>query len=140
MSVGERLMIPRISAVAVCCSSASRNSALRSPSSLNKPNVLDGDHGLIGEGFEKSNLLIGKRLDFFATNVDRADSATFSHQGHGQYRSNCGATMCINNPGELFRYLIVHILDVDYLSVYYGPATGIMAIDRSFQRDIGYGP
>ena len=31
---------------------------------LKQPHILDRDHGLISEGFEKSDLLIGKRLDF----------------------------------------------------------------------------
>ena len=51
------------SAVAVWCSSASRNSALRLPS-LEEPHVLDGDHRLIGECFEQSDLPIRKRPNF----------------------------------------------------------------------------
>ena len=31
---------------------------------LEQPHVLDGDHGLVGEGFEKSDLLLGERTDF----------------------------------------------------------------------------
>ena len=42
-------MTPKISLVAVCCSSDSL-------SSLKQPHVLDGDHRLVGKGFEKLNL------------------------------------------------------------------------------------
>ena len=50
ISVGELAMTPRISLVAVCCSNAS----VRSVTFLQffeQPNVLDGDHGLVGKGF-----------------------------------------------------------------------------------------
>ena len=53
-------MTPRISLVAVCCSSDSF-------SSLNKPHVLDRDHGLVGEGFEELDLRRGKGAHFGAT-------------------------------------------------------------------------
>ena len=32
-------------------------------SSLNKPHILDGDHGLVGEGFEQFDLFVGERPD-----------------------------------------------------------------------------
>ena len=43
-------------------------------------NVLDGDHRLIGEGFKKRDLLVGKRTDLRAANDDRADRNTFAQQ------------------------------------------------------------
>ena len=43
ISVGELAMTPKISLVAVCCS----NDSL---SSLEQPDVLNGDHSLIGKG------------------------------------------------------------------------------------------
>ena len=49
MSVGELAMTPKISLVAVCCSRGRRSSEL-----IEQPHVLDGYHGLIGEGFKQS--------------------------------------------------------------------------------------
>ena len=31
---------------------------------LKQPHVLDGDHGLVGEGLEQGDLLVGERTDF----------------------------------------------------------------------------
>ena len=42
-------MTPRISLVAVCCSN-------RFLEFLEQPHVLDGDHRLVGEGFEQLDL------------------------------------------------------------------------------------
>ena len=49
-SVCELLITRRISLVAVCCSRRSCNS-------VNKPYVLDRDHGLVGEGLKQLDLL-----------------------------------------------------------------------------------
>ena len=56
-----------------------------------QPHVLDGDDRLVGEGLEKGNLLIGKRLDSFSADVDRTDSDSFAHQGHGQHNANASS-------------------------------------------------
>ena len=40
---------------------------------LEQADVLDGDHGLVGEGFEKSDLLFGEWTDFRAANLNRSD-------------------------------------------------------------------
>ena len=42
-------MTPKISLVAVCCSNASVEF-------LKQPHVLDGDHSLVGEGFDQLDL------------------------------------------------------------------------------------
>ena len=54
---GELLMTRRISAVAVCCSSASVRSALRWLQLVEQPRVLDRDDRLVGEGLEQRDLL-----------------------------------------------------------------------------------
>ena len=54
-------MTRRISAVAVCCSSASVSSRFRASSSVEQPHVLDRDHRLVGEGLEQRDLLVGER-------------------------------------------------------------------------------
>ena len=46
------------SAVAVCCSSASREIAVPRLHLLEQPHVLDGDHSLIGEGLHELDLLV----------------------------------------------------------------------------------
>ena len=38
-----------------------------------QPHVLDGDHGLVGKGFEKRDLFLGERSDLRSANVNRPD-------------------------------------------------------------------
>ena len=59
-SVGELQMTRRISPVAVCCSSVSRQVAVARLQLLEQPHVLDGDDGLVGEGLEQLDLLVGE--------------------------------------------------------------------------------
>ena len=53
---------------------------------LEQPHVLDRDDRLIGEGFEKLDLLFGKRPDLRATNHDRPDRNALAQQ---RRRKNC---------------------------------------------------
>ena len=55
-------MTLKTSEVAVCCSSDSASSRVRACLRLEQPRVLDGDHGLVGEGFDQFDLLIGEGL------------------------------------------------------------------------------
>ena len=80
-------MMPSTSPVAVWCSSASRNSALRSLQFLEQPHVLDGDDGLVGEGLQQSDLFVRERSDFGAANYDRPDRNTFTQQRRRQAQS-----------------------------------------------------
>ena len=41
---------------------------------LEQPHVLDGDHGLIGEGFEQRDLFVGERADLRAANMNQRRS------------------------------------------------------------------
>ena len=50
-------MTRRTSAVAVCCSSASRQLAVAPLQLLEQPGVLDGDHGLVRERLQQRDLL-----------------------------------------------------------------------------------
>ena len=45
-----------------------------------QPDVLDGDDGLIGKGFEKSDLLLRERTNFRSANHDRADRHPLAQQ------------------------------------------------------------
>ena len=78
ISVGELAITPKISLVAVCCSSASVSSRLRACCSLNKPCVLNRDHRLIGEGFEQLDLPVRERTDLSSANMNSTDGHTFT--------------------------------------------------------------
>ena len=64
-------MTPKISLVAVCCSATSFQF-------LEQPDVLDGDHCLVGKGFEQFDLLLRKRTDFGSPNHNRPNGNTFA--------------------------------------------------------------
>ncbi len=51
---------------------------------LEQPHVLDGDHGLVGEGFKELDLLIGKRTNFRSADDDRTDGNTLAQQWCGK--------------------------------------------------------
>ena len=48
---------------------------------LEQPHVLDGDDGLVGEGFEKRDLLIGEWANFGATDHNRPDGTPSRSNG-----------------------------------------------------------
>jgi hypothetical protein len=50
---------------------------------IEKAHVLDRDDGLIGEGFEEGNLLLGKRSNLSAADHNSPDSKTLPKQGCG---------------------------------------------------------
>ena len=81
-SVGDRLMIPSTSAVAVWCSRASRNSALRSLSLLEQANVLDGDDRLVGEGFKQRDVFFCKRTNLLSPYVNDSNRSSLSEHRH----------------------------------------------------------
>ena len=68
------------SAVAVCCSKASRVS-------VNEPCVLDRDDRLIGDGRDQRDLLLGERLDARAAECDDADQRILADQRYPQHCS-----------------------------------------------------
>src|SRR5262249_10279622 len=49
-----------------------------------QPHVLDGDRGLVGEGLEQGNLLLGKGTRLSLVGVDRADWQTIAQHWDGQ--------------------------------------------------------
>ena len=78
MSVGELAMTPRISLVAVCCSRDSVEFLLE------QPHVLDGDHRLVGEGFEELDLRRGEGAHLGSTCVQRSNEFPLLTKGSGQ--------------------------------------------------------
>ena len=65
----------RISLVAVCCSK-------RFLEFLEQPHVLDGDHGLVGEGFKKLDLRRGEGANLDATRVKGSDEFSLLTKGN----------------------------------------------------------
>ena len=49
------------SAVAVCCCSDSLRSSVRCLHLVEQPRILDGDDGLVGEGLQQFDVLVGER-------------------------------------------------------------------------------
>ena len=58
------------------------------PALLEQPRVLDGDHGLIGEGLDELDLAIGKRVRRRTDNTNDPYRLALVHQGHGQRRAD----------------------------------------------------
>ena len=74
-SPGEELMTCNTSAVAVCCSSASRVS-------VDQPRVLHRDDRLRREVLQQRDLLVGERADFLSVNVIAPSSSVVFAQRH----------------------------------------------------------
>jgi hypothetical protein len=55
---------------------------------VHEPRILDGDDGLFREIAQKLDLLIGKRLNLLAIDVNRADQLSLLKHGHGDNRSS----------------------------------------------------
>src|SRR5512145_445368 len=51
---------------------------------LEQPHVLDGNHGLVGEGLEQSDLLVSEGLDLSASERDRTDSFALAQERNAQ--------------------------------------------------------
>ena len=49
-----------------------------------QPDILDGDDGLSGEGFQKSNLLFGEGTNLRSADMDGSDRNAFAKQWRGQ--------------------------------------------------------
>ena len=89
---------------------------------LEQPHVLDGDHGLVGEGFKQLDLLFGKGSNFGAANHDRPNGNTFTQQRRGKNTSETPAACCaVVLPGTR-SHLCQDIVNVNRLPVDHGPA------------------
>jgi hypothetical protein len=53
---------------------------------IHEPRILDGDHGLAGEGPEKRYLLIRKRIYFGTSKLDCSDRQSLTQQWNTSYR------------------------------------------------------
>ena len=81
----ERLMILSTSPTAVCCCSDSLRSSVRACTSSNSRDVLDGDHGLVGEHLQQADVLFAERARCDAGDGDDADGLAVVHQRREQH-------------------------------------------------------
>ena len=98
---------------------------------LKQPDVFDRDHGLVGECFKKSDLLVGERIDCGTTNKNRSNRNTFPHQWHSKlgsitYSFNAG----LEDLRKLSRGYRQQILNMDWLTVDNGSASYGTTVNR----------
>ena len=65
----------------------------RFPGLVEQPHILDGDHGLIGEGPDQFDLLWRKRVNSGSAQSDRANWPPLPHQRHAEYRTNTSQSL-----------------------------------------------
>jgi hypothetical protein len=103
---------------------------------LEQPGILDGDDGLVGKCLQQRDLLIGERTGKVLDQDDRADGDAFAQQGHGE----SGARLvCRRHVGELGCVDLVHVRDMNGLSVDDGSPHGRSTTDRQEVSDLESG-
>ena len=102
--------------------------------------VLDGDDGLVGEGLEKRDLLIGEGTNLGSANLNRADGNSFAKQ----WRNESGARTGNLLTGFGFRILGIEqwqdIVNVNRLAVDNRSASGVARLRGRRLCAIGIGP
>ena len=73
-------MIPRTSLVAVCYSRASVSSQHSRLHRLERPRVLDGEHGLVGEGLSQLDLLCREGTLLQAEQIHKPDQKSVAER------------------------------------------------------------
>ena len=86
-------MTLRISLVAVCCSSASVRSLVARLQLLEQADVLDGDDGLVGEGRDELDLLVGERLDSAPRTMNTPTTVALPEHRDGEDGPDLGAAL-----------------------------------------------
>ena len=94
---------------------------------LEQTRVLDGDHGLVGEGLHEFNLLCRERPHLAAPASDHADYDVLSEHWHGENRAN---------PCCLWAYpcvlgILQHVMDVDNPALKHCPSRRRLAALRN---------
>ena len=100
-SDGELAMTFRISAVAVCRSSAFLGL-------VEQPRVLDRDHRLVGEGLYQLELTVGEGTDLHPRQHKHADGSITAQQRHAQPRASRVGVSTYNET-RFFQ----HVMNVD---------------------------
>src|SRR3990172_461176 len=96
---------------------------------LEKAHVLNRDHSLVGEGFEKGNLLFRERVNLHAANHDRPDRDTLSQQRRRQCSAMSEAFLVSQTSGKIVFRDCRHIVNVDQIPVNDSPATDCPTIE-----------
>src|SRR5262245_1315176 len=96
---------------------------------LEQPHVLNGDHRLIGEGFEQLDLSLCERTDFCPANLNRTDCETITQQRRCQHSAKAGCYTEGLGPWEL-GFGCSEIMDVDRLPINDGPSRWRIASNR----------
>ena len=98
---------------------------------MKQPHVLDGDHGLVGEGFEESDLLVSKGTDLTSQDQDRSNGNAFTEQRCSKRRAMAPALLEDLRFRKLGFNLREEVIKVNRLAVGYRSAGYIAPGDRS---------
>ena len=79
---------------------------------VEQPHVLDGDHGLIGEGLQQGNLFVAERMYFGAAEQNRSDALALAQQGNTQISASAGAARPFPGVGEFVAFGGEHVVYV----------------------------
>src|SRR5262245_2626275 len=90
---------------------------------LEQADVLDGDDGLIGESFKKSDLLVRERPDLQTSNKNHSDGNAFSEQGRGKDGSKAYQLLVRFGLRELGFQFCHNIMNMDCFPVEHRTAT-----------------
>src|SRR6266508_2671742 len=107
---GGRLLLERLGEVAVAGFQL-----------LEQADVLDRDHGLVGEGLQELDLLVGESTGLHAPDHDDAERDSLSQQRRGERRPMPIAFGDLSALGVLFARGRLIILNVDGLAIDYSP-------------------
>jgi len=97
---------------------------------LKQPDVLDGDDGLVGEGFKQLDLSVRERADLNAANCYSPNWITFTQQRRCKHGPLPEALLESLADRELVVRLSREIMDVDRLPVDNGSASYRAAVAR----------
>src|SRR5262249_55738199 len=79
---------------------------------VEQPDVLDCNHGLVGEGLKQGDLPLAEGASLGTAEHDRAERDTFSHQGDAEDRGEALALRVLARLGKLVP-LGLYVSDVD---------------------------
>src|SRR5262249_62294751 len=96
-----------------------------------QPNVLDGDHSLVSESLEKSDLLLRKRTDLKSAIHNDPNGSTLA-QHRRRNDGTMSKTFLKNQPFRKLGFGFgCHVMDVDHLAVDDGPPSHGATIEGS---------
>src|SRR5262245_29795959 len=102
---------------------------------LKQPDILDGDDGLVGERFEKSDLLVGERANLKSQNIDNPNGNTFTQQWNGQTGPNAQAMDGMPDIRPILFTFGPDVVSMNCLPIEYGPTARGATADRPGRAD-----